>query len=63
MGSCPLQAGEAFLKMPHLLQPPLRAVPIVSAVVRAQARETATGSCAISVAAKKTLARRAVDLA
>jgi hypothetical protein len=42
-GSCPLQAGEAFLKMPRLLQPPLRAGPIVSAVVRVQARETGNG--------------------
>jgi hypothetical protein len=56
MGSCPLQAGEAFLKMPRLLQPPLRAGPIVSAVVRVQAREPATGSCAISVAANNALA-------
>ena len=43
MGSCPLQAGEAFLKMPRVLQPPLRAVPIVSAVVRAQARDRQRG--------------------
>ena len=43
LGSCPLQAGEAFLKMPRELQPPLRAVPIVSAVVRVQARERQRG--------------------
>jgi hypothetical protein len=63
-GSCPLQAGEAFLKMPRLLQPPLRAGPIVSAVVRMQALETGNGVlCDFRRRKTMRLHIRAVDLA
>lgn len=64
MGSCPLQAGEAFLKMPRVLQPPLRAGPIVSAVVRVlSAGHRQQGLVQFPSPQTMRLHNRAVDLA
>ena len=46
-GSCPLQAGGAFLKMPRPLQPPFESGSVVPAVMQRKSRGSGGVSCEV----------------